>query len=32
MKGFKTLAAGLLASLFMISGAQAEAPKTYLSY
>lgn len=27
MKGFKTLAAGLLASLFMISGAQAEAPQ-----
>ncbi|MCA2415506.1 MULTISPECIES: MotA/TolQ/ExbB proton channel family protein [Vibrio] len=27
MKGFKTLAAGLLASLFMVSGVQAEAPK-----
>ncbi|MCR9321358.1 MotA/TolQ/ExbB proton channel family protein [Vibrio alginolyticus] len=27
MKGFKTLAAGLLASLFMASGVQAEAPK-----
>ncbi|MEW4342323.1 MotA/TolQ/ExbB proton channel family protein [Vibrio diabolicus] len=27
MKGFKTLAAGLLASLFMVSGVQADAPK-----
>ncbi|EOX4457288.1 MotA/TolQ/ExbB proton channel family protein [Vibrio antiquarius] len=27
MKAFKTLAAGLLASLFMVSGVQAEAPK-----
>ncbi|MCR9848996.1 MotA/TolQ/ExbB proton channel family protein [Vibrio antiquarius] len=27
MKGFTTLAAGLLASLFMVSGVQAEAPK-----
>lgn len=27
MKGFKTLAAGLLASLFMASGVQAETPK-----
>ena len=27
MKGFKTLAATLLASLFMVSGAQAEAPQ-----
>ncbi|ENP8330327.1 MotA/TolQ/ExbB proton channel family protein [Vibrio alginolyticus] len=27
MKGFKTLAAGLLASLFMVSGVQAETPK-----
>jgi len=27
MKGFKTLVAGLLASLFMVSGVQAEAPK-----
>ncbi|HHF3064947.1 MULTISPECIES: MotA/TolQ/ExbB proton channel family protein [Vibrio] len=27
MKGFKTLAAGLLASFFMVSGVQAEAPK-----
>ncbi|MGI3104012.1 MotA/TolQ/ExbB proton channel family protein [Vibrio alginolyticus] len=27
MKGFKTLAASLLASLFMVSGVQAEAPK-----
>ncbi|HHF0480275.1 TPA: MotA/TolQ/ExbB proton channel family protein [Vibrio antiquarius] len=27
MKGFKTLAAGLLASSFMVSGVQAEAPK-----
>lgn len=28
MKGFKTLAAGLLASLFMVSGVQAETPQT----
>lgn len=28
MKGFKTIAAALLASLFMVSGAQAEAPKS----
>ena len=27
MKGFKSLAAVLLASLFMVSSAQAEAPK-----
>ncbi|EJG1714835.1 MotA/TolQ/ExbB proton channel family protein [Vibrio parahaemolyticus] len=28
MKGFKTLAAGLLASLFMVCGVQAETPQT----